>query len=374
MRIALNLLYLIPCIVGGTETYALSLLRALEQIDSENEYYVFINNKTSKLNLTSSSNFRYIICPFYAKYQPIRYAFEQLILPWLLKKYQIDLVHSLGYVGPIITPCPSIVTIHDVNFHALKEIMPLMKRFFLKLFVKQSVQHSTHIITISNFSNKQIGNYFGVKPNKISVIYLGPRKIISEFKNVEWHNLATCYRIKKPYIVSFCGGVHKNMARLINAFISLCSDFPHNLVLIGNLSPMNRKQIVKSFLEKHVNAIGYVPDEHVLPILAVADLFIFPSWYEGFGLPILEAQQVGTPVACSLAGSLPEIAGDGAIFFDPYSVEEIINSIRLCLKNNDIQKLLVNKGYENVKRFSWRKVALKTLKVYEKVYENVKKN
>lgn len=377
MRIALNLLYLIPNVVGGTETYALSLLRALDQIDSENEYYVFINNETSKLNLMSSSNFRYIICPFYAKYRPIRYAFEQLILPWLLKKYQIDLVHSLGYVGPIITPCPSIVTIHDVNFHALKEIMPLMKRFFLKLFVKQSARHSDHIITISNFSKNQIINYLNIKSNQITSIYIGPGKYIGKIKNIDWNYLASCYQIKKPFIVSFCSSSpHKNINRLVSAFASLYSELPHNLVLIGDSSWMDglKRQIANLGLGNHINFIGYVPDGHILPILASADLFVFPSWYEGFGLPILEAQKAGTPVVCSTVASLPEIAGNGAIFFDPYSVEEIANRIRLCLENNNLRKFLVKKGYENVARFSWEKATLKTLKVYKKIYENVKKD
>ena len=112
---------------------------------------------------------------------------------------------------------------------------------------------------------------------------------------------------------------------------------------------------------------GYVPDEHILPILSFADLFVFPSWYEGFGLPILEAQKTGVPIICSKAGSLPEIAGEGAIFFDPYSIPEISEKIRLCIENAEMRKLLINKGYENIKRFSWEKAALETLKVYKNV-------
>ena len=377
MRIALNLLYLIPRIVRGTETYAVSLIKAFKKADSVNHYYIFLNLESSRLNLPTSTNFHYVICPFYAKYRPIRYAWEQFVLPWQIRKNKIDIVHSLGYVGLLFPPCPSVVTIHDTNFYELKNIISPTRRFFLKFFVKHSARHSTHIITISNFSKNQIINYLNIKPNQITSIHSGPGKYIGKIKNIEWNYLASCYQIKKPFIVSFCSSSpHKNISRLISAFASLYSEFPHNLVLIGNSSPMNglKRQIANLGLENRVNFIGYVPDGHVLPILASADLFVFPSWYEGFGLPILEAQKAGVPVVCSIAASLPEIAGNGAILFNPFSIEEMVKTIRSCLENNDLRKFLVKKGYENVARFLWEKTALETHEIYKSVYENVKKN
>jgi glycosyltransferase involved in cell wall biosynthesis len=369
MRIGINLLYLLPGIVGGTELYAVSLLSTLAANDPNNQYFVFINRESAGLDLPRASNFHTVACPINASNRLIRYLWEQTILPWQLLYFQIDLVHSLGYVGPVVVPCESVVTIPDMNSVALKSSLPKSKSLLLALFVRLAAKFSTHILTLSEFSKTEIIKYLAVDECKITVTHAAPRANMTEA--VGWIELKAQYGIEKPYIVAFSSlTLHKNIPRLINAFGRICNVIPSTLVLLGHMPPNVdlTSQISEASLEQRVILTGFVPDNHVLPLLSNADMFIFPSWYEGFGLPILEAHQVGVAVASSNAGSLPEVAGAGAIFFDPFLVQEMAQAIVRCLTDSTLRMTLISRGYENLSRFSWDKTAKKTLAVYEAVY------
>jgi glycosyltransferase involved in cell wall biosynthesis len=368
MRIGINLLYLLPGLVGGTEVYAVSLLNALAAKKSSYQFFVFINRESVGLNLPQASNFHIIVCPIHASHRWLRYLWEQTILPWQLLYHKIDLVHSLGYVGPILTPCKSLVTIHDVNFVALKSSLSPSKRVFLSFFVQFSARFSTRILTVSNFSKNEIKKFLGVDEGKISVTPEAYR--INETWPAQWDELEELYGIKKPYLVAFSSlTLHKNIPRLIEAFAQISAKVPHTLVLIGHVPPDANltAQIFHTGLEQRIILTGFVPDRYVLPLLSHADLFVFPSWYEGFGLPILEAQQVGVAVVSSNAGSLPEVAGAGAIFFDPFSVEDMAQVMARCLSDSNLRSSLIHQGYENLLRFSWEKTAAQTLAIYEAV-------
>lgn len=369
MRVGLNLLYLLPGIVGGTETYAAGLLRGLSTLNTQDELVVFVNRESAQWRIPPTPNFIKVICPVSAASRGMRYFFEQFRLPGLLRQHRIELVHSLGYVGPLQTSCPSVVTIPDLNYIALKHTMPLLKRMVLHFFSQQSARRANHIITISNFSKKELCEGLHLDPQRITVTHLGPRER-SGADSGEVPELARTYGIRQPYVVSLGGGsVHKNTSRLIEAFAKVKEEFPHNLVLVGHIpASLNLQEEVRSKgLGSRFNATGYVPDAHVIPILSHADLFVLPSLYEGFGLPVLEAQQAGVAVACSTAGSLPEVAGDGAAFFDPQSVQSIAQTIRRCLLDADLRAELRRLGKENVGRFSWEKTARETLAVYHHV-------
>ena len=367
MRIGLNLLYLIPGHVGGTQTYAESLIRALAGIDEENIYTIFVNPEAACLDWPRKPNFHIVVCRFAARRRAVRYAYEQLVLPRLLKQLNIDLVHSPGYVSPLKTQCASIVSILDVVHVAYP--MPRAKRLALGFFVTQSARRCEHIITISRFSQGQIKKHLSVAVEKTTVTPLGFRESTPP-EPTDFAELLIRYNIEKPYIIAFSGlPVHKNMARLVQAFARLIGELDHQLVLIGNLPPNSdvRGEIVRHGLEKRVVITGYVPDCDVMPLLQHGEVFVFPSWYEGFGLPVLDAQRAGLPVACSRAASLPEVAGDAAQYFDPFSVEEMTESIRRCAKDDALRARLREMGQENTRRFSWTNTARATLEVYEEV-------
>lgn len=371
MRIGLNLLYLLPGMVGGTETYAAGLLQGLANICQEDEFIVFVNRESAAWPIPEATKFTRIVCPIRAVNRSNRYIFEQLWFPFLLSKHKIDLVHSLGYVGPLFTPCRSVLSIPDINYIRLKQNMSLKRRIFLKLCSIHAARLADHVITISEFSKNEIIGATKLSTNKITVTHLGPLRNNSTNLLGQLVEIKQQYCIQKPYIVAFAGkALHKNISSLIQAFALIKDEFPHYLVLIGHI-PSNvdlSSESVREDVRKRIITTGYVSEEHILSILSYAELFVLPSLYEGFGLPVLEAQQAGVAVACSNAGSLPEVGGEGAVFFDPTSIENIIQTIRHCLLSTNLRTQIILKGRENLKRFSWTKTAMETLAVYQNVY------
>ena len=372
MRIALNLLYIVPDKVGGTQIYAESLLEALAQLDSKNEYFMFVAQEAADLPLPTAPNFQRVVCPSRASSRIGRYLWEQLMFPAWLRRYKIDLVHSLGYVCPLFPPCKSVVSIHDINYLGLSYAMPRIRRRTLRYFIPASARRADHVLTISHFSKKQIVKFAGVPPEKITVTHLAPgvRQTSQAETSEEWDELERRYGLKTPYMVAFCAqSLHKNIERLVKAFALVkqrCPALPHALVLIGLPAPESPLlELIKSCgVENQVIATGFVPNEHVFPLLSHAELFAFPSWYEGFGMPVLEAQAAGLPMVCSQAASLPEVAGQGAIYFNPKSTEEMAQALQNCLQDADLREKLAGHARENLRRFSWEKTARATLDVY----------
>lgn len=248
--------------------------------------------------------------------------------------------------------------------------MPGVRRTALRFFSTQSARRADHVITISEFSKREICRTIKLAPGKITVTHLGAMRDRASPSPEDWTELAGRYNIPGPYVVAFGGRtLNKNIPHLIRAFALVKDAFPHSLVLIGHIPSNVDLTIEAREIRDRVAITGYIPEEHVLPLLSHADLFVMPSIYEGFGLPVLEAQQAAVAVACSTAGSLPEVGGDGAIYFDPTSVEQIGDAIRRCLADAPLRSELVLKGRENVARFSWDRTARQTLSVYQNVYE-----
>lgn len=370
MRIGINILFLIPGVVGGTETYAAGLLSGLSQIDNGNEFFIFLNQSAADWPIPKNENFIRVICPVEGPIRYRRYFFEQYRLPKLLSQYKIDLVHSLGYVGPLRSPCRSVVTIHDLNYIDIAHTIGMGKRLILKFFSTQTAKRSDHVITVSNFSKERLCQILKLPAEKITVTLESINKKNNIDTSINTNELLTHYGIKGPYIVAFGGGaIHKNIPRLIQAFVSLKDSLPHNLVLIGHLPPnIDLPAMFNDYgLNNRLIATGYVPNNHIDLLLNHADLFVLPSLYEGFGIPLLEAQQADVAVACSTAGSLPEVAGKSVAFFNPSSVNAIAQTIYRCLSDDRLRTELRRLGQENLSRFSWRKTASETLTVYRRV-------
>ncbi len=365
-RIALNLLYLIPTAVGGVETYARMLVKSLAATDQRNEYYIFVARDVPLSKFASAPNFHYIQCPVPNKIRPLRYAWEQFILPWQLLYYHIEVVHSLAYVGPLVTPCPSIITVPDLNFKNLIGEIPERRRRMLQFFSTNAARRASTVITISQFSKTEIITNLSLPEDKIVVTHLGPGW--DPNTQISWEYIQQKYELPTNYIVAFGGGgIHKNIPQLIEAFKRISDDFPHALVLIGRISFDQEILHPGSDFTSRVISVGYVPIEHISSILANATLFVMPSLYEGFGLPILEAQQAGVAVASSTKGSLREVGGNGVVYFDPLSLDDMVKVIRECLSDNLLRAELIRRGKENLARFSWEQAARNTARIYERV-------
>ena len=363
MRIGLNLLFLIPGVVGGTETYAVGLVRALARVDPASEFLVFLSSEASSLALTDAPNVRRVVCPVKAVLRSVRYLWEQAVLPFQLPTYKLDLLHSLGYVGPLFTKCPQVVTIPDLNFQVLKGVMPEPKRRILEFFSVRSARRAARVITLSHSSKAQIVDSLGLDSDKVIVTHLAAPQ---ETEQTSWEVVRAHYGLPDRFVVAIGGAsAHKNLPRLIEAFDQVAHHLPHSLLLLGQLP-----QEVNGLLRAPASAAnrlllpGYVPERDKRAILRHADLLVMPSLYEGFGLPVVEAQQEGVPVACSQASSLPEVAGEGALLFDPLSVEQMAAAIQRCLTDMPLRERLIRLGTENLKRFDWERTAQETLNAY----------
>lgn len=372
MRIGINLLYLIPGIVGGTETYGISLLNSLSIIDKRSEYYIFVNEESRCLPLPDAPNIHRIVCHFHARYRIVRYLWEQVILPLQLCYHRIDLVHSLGYVGPLKCHCKSLVTIPDLNFIKIKDMLPNLKQRALEYFTINSARRAAFVITISYNSKKEIIEYLGVPPQKVIVTHLGAGWTPMALPKGACDSILNKYSLVYPFVVAFGGSsAHKNITKMIEAFLIACRQMPHRLVLLGHLSPdvILKIRSLDPDLAKRIITLGYVPKEHIVPILSLADLFVLPSLYEGFGMTVLEAQSAGVAVACSTSGSLLEVGGEGAAYFDPLRVDDMAQVMHRCLTDKLLCTKLVELGRRNFSLFSWDKTAQMTLEVYNKVFD-----
>ncbi|MDI6766949.1 MAG: glycosyltransferase family 1 protein [Bacteroidota bacterium] len=378
MKIGINLLYLIPGVVGGTETYAWGLLNGLAKVDQKNEFIVFLNREAAHWQLPSINNFVRVVCPVSGSNRWGRYFFEQVKLPRLLQKYNIDLVHSLGYVSPLLTNRVSVVTIHDLNYRDIGKHIPLFRRVALHFFVKQSALKATRVITVSEFSRNEIINSFNIEPDKVKVTYEASRFSRGFHNEGHQNNDSVMLNITSPYIIAFSSqSAHKNIPRLLKAYnlARMQNKGIPQLVLIGH-KPSNGEfiSVVNELkLFENIRFTGYLDAISLQTVLCGAQIMVFPSYYEGFGLPVLEAMEFGVPVICSNRAALPEIAGNAALFFNPFDIEDIAEKILQLTTNPKLQDNLREKGYRNSSRFSWHKTALNTLEVYKSAFNEVTK-
>lgn len=373
MRIGINTLFLIPGKVGGSEIYVRNLLKNLGAIDRENEYILFTNKENSGTFGISQDNFREVLCPIKASFRPARILWEQLILPLQVRKYDIDVLHSPGYIAPVIVSCHSIATIHDMNYFYYPEDFSRLPVLFLKVLVLLSARKSDKIITISKNSKKDIVRILKVPESKISIIYQAGdiHSSLMPDENAMTKKLREEYEIDRKFILTVSAShPHKNLHRLIRAYDILRRNhkIEHKLVVVGirgRAQSLLLELITKLSLQESIIFTGWIPSEDIPLLYSAADLFIFPSLFEGFGNPVLEAMACGTPVVCSNATSLPEVVGDAAILVNPHDIDEMARAMREVLTDTNLRDKLAKKGLRRSKAFSWEETARRTLKVYE---------
>ncbi|EDM23173.1 Glycosyltransferase [Caminibacter mediatlanticus TB-2] len=288
----------------------------------------------------------------------------------LFKKIpKCDVFWSPHYNIPVlpIKAKKRIVTIHDVYHLAFYDTLNLKQKLYAKFMINQAVSKSDIILTVSEFSKNEIIKYTNTK-KEIKVIYNAIN--FNKFKviNNNLEKLKNKYSLPNEFIL-FVGNVkpHKNLKRLLLAI----KDLDINLVIVGKKDGFItgdesiKKLVTNANLKGKVYFTGYVKDEDIPVIYNLAKLFVFPSLYEGFGIPPLEAQACGCPVIVSNVASLPEVCGDSALYCNPYDVNDIKEKIEVLLNNEQLREELIQKGFENIKRFSWEKSAKKIIDVIE---------
>jgi glycosyltransferase involved in cell wall biosynthesis len=367
MKIGLNLLYLLPGQVGGTETYATELMRALNRTVEGDEFIVFLNSESANFHIPASPKFRKIICGVRANNRVKRYLFEQFVLPFLVSWYRVDILHSLGYVGPILLLQKHIITIHDANFVRLSWLMSSVKRRVYGLIARLSARTCNHIITISSFAKEELVNCLGVISNKVTVVHHGAPLANELASGDGWpHDLAEHH----PYVLVLGGGSrHKNICSFVRSFVRVQDRFPHKLVIAGRLSDSlgDLPEALELIESGRIIITGFLGDADLDAAYRGADLLVFPTLYEGFGLPILEAQARSVPVLCSRIASLPEIGGNSVAYFNPTSVDDMAEKLADLLRKPDVMKILIKLGHENLRRFTWEQAATETHALYRRI-------
>ncbi len=291
-------------------------------------------------------------------------------LPSLINELKPDLIHFPVPISPVISNLPTIITIHDTRIITHPFQFPLWHRTKAKLLLKRSVENAHRIITISKNSKLDIIKKFNIPSEKISVIYNGVSDLFKPVDNAK-DNIKQKYKLN-DYILSV--GTIEPRKNIVNIFKSVNNlkkkGFPTKLVHIGKKGwhyGKTIKFIRDNNLTEDIIVLENVSDQDLVKFYNSARLLVYPSLYEGFGLPILEAMACGCPVITSMTSSMPEVAGDAALLVDPYSIEDISASIQKILEDDELAYSLRQKSLKRVRMFSWETCAKETLRIYQEV-------
>ena len=297
-----------------------------------------------------------------------RWLWTHRALAWEVSRRPPDVLFVPAHVAPFLPPGllpPTVVTLHDVGYRYFPQAHTAVQRLYLELSTRWSAAAARRIIAVSRQTATDLQRFYGVPEAKIRVIHEAPARWPTE------PDAARAPFYERPFAL-YVGTIQprKNLLRLIEAFERLThqQNIGWDLVLVGRwgwLSGEYERLVAAKGLADRVHFPGYLPDGAVAALMRDALFFVFPSLFEGFGLPALEAQTTGVPVMCANNSALPEIAGDAALLVDPLDVDAIAAAMLRLSRDEALRQDLIAKGYENVKRFSWEKAARETLAVLE---------
>ncbi len=355
----------------GVGTYVRNLLRHLSRLDDTSEYLVIGDGGDGALGGELGPNFRLVTTR--ARAESTR---NQLSVPRLLKHHGASLYHTPYAALPVISSCPTVVTIHDcVNLTFPQYAPNRLARLRQRMRMWSAAHRSSRILTVSESSKRDILRFFRVPEAKVSVI---PNAIDERYGTPPTHE--DVQRVRERFqlygdFLLYAGNIrpHKNLDRLIEAFHQLRESprFEHlRLLIIGDeisKYPTLRRAVHRHKLHKHVRFFGFVPESTLAVLYRLATVFVFPSLYEGFGLPPLEAMASGTPVVTSNISALPEVVGDAALLIDPHDAAAIAQGLREALTDQDLRSRLVACGLARAKAFSWDASVRRIREVYAEV-------
>jgi glycosyltransferase involved in cell wall biosynthesis len=374
MHVGFNLIFLVPGETGGMEIYARELITALKRAHPELKLTAFINREmeragdqdwlkgvaTVPLPLEARNRFQWVLG-------------EQFLLPSLATRTRVDVLHSLSSTSPACGRFRRVVTILDLHYKFFPETHAGFRAYGMKLLVPLAARRAHRIIAISQNTAKDVTRFLNVPPKKIDVIPLGsgaagkveplPENEVRQRFSLDSRSVLLTMAAKRP---------HKNLLRLLDALALIPRERRPILVMPGYPTAHEgelKRYAGKLNVERDVRFPGWVTAEEVEGLYASAAAFIFPSLYEGFGLPVLEAMARGVPVACSNRGALPEVAGDAALIFEAEDASAIAGAIEKMLFDDREAERLRQAGKKRVTRFSWDANARQTISTYSKVLE-----
>jgi glycosyltransferase involved in cell wall biosynthesis len=355
----------------GIGTYIENLVKNLSLLDRENEYRLFCRRARPPGLSGLGPNFGFVhdASPGYS----LR---EHISLPIKARREKLDLFHSPHYVLPFFLPCPAVATVHDVIHLRFPEYLPgLLAKHYARFFIGRAVSRAARVITSTESAKNDLMEIFKTPGEKIAVIPCAvDESFLRERTTEEKNAVRRRYGLDFPFVL-YAGNFkrHKNLERLLQAFDMLRRNERFRtvrLVLIGGTfeaTPFLAAERERLRLGDAVRCLGKVPSEEVPAIFQMASAFAFPSLYEGFGLPPLEALASGVPVLTSNVSSLPEVVGDAALLVDPTNVDEISEGLRTLLEDETLRDKLIPRGKERARLFSWKETARRVLDVYTEI-------
>ncbi len=357
---------------------ALELIRNLQLIDTKNEYFVFVKQDEDEC-LHSGGNFEII------KLRDAPYpVWEQFVLPSAAKKANCDILHCTSNTAPLSTTIPLVVTLHDIIY--MEKLSLLSKGFtnyqkfgnlYRRMVVPGVVRKCKKLITVSEFEKQRIADFFKIGPEKVQAIYNG---VSEHFKPVT--DPANLDAVRKKYKLPdrfffFFGNTDpkKNTRGVLKALSLFLKESDEKIPLV--MLDYDRDALAKLIeeagdpsLQDHIILTGYVPNTELPGIYSLSTVFLYPSLRESFGIPMLEAMACGTPVITSNTSSMPEVAGNAALFIDPFKPEQITENMFRLLSDQALRTGLIASGLEQAKKFTWKNMTLGVIQVYNEIISN----
>ncbi len=364
----------------GIGTYIRNLVRTLAKLDTTNHYTVVVSAPQVPELTGLGPNFETVVYP-----RTTRTGMAQIGFGYFLHGLRADLYHMPLNLVPLWMPKPYLVTTHDMSsllFGRQSGFRNNVRRFFLR----RGLLRADQIIAVSGATRRDVEAVLGVPANRIRIVYNAPDPIFrppqesaGRFRHSpEVQRVLERYRIQYPYLL-YVGRTNpeKNIPRLVEAFAVLLGELQHDelyrhlrLIIIGDAiskHPVLRHTVIHSRVEAAVRFLGFVPIETLRAFYQAAAAFVFPSLYEGFGLPPLEAMACGTPVVCSNLSALPEVVGEAAMKVNPENVFDIARGMREVLLDQPLRERLIAAGYEQVAKFSWDRTAGQVFQAYQEI-------
>ena len=359
MRIGINALYLIPGGVGGTEIYLRSLLTALAAIDRENEYFVFTNAETGADITPAAPNFRTVPQRVRARNRPARILWEQLVLPLALVRRRIDVLFNPGFTAPLVAGRRQVTVFHDLQHKRHPEYFRWFDLPFWNFLLWSAAHRSQRLIAVSEATRTDLLKCYSLPESKVRVIGHGVDEA--------FFAIGQGPRAEQPLLLTVSTlHPHKNLDRLLQAFSVFAPFHPGYRLVVAGLRGFHTEQLEAERdslgLKERVTFTGWIPREELYDLFAQARAFLYPSRFEGFGMPVLEALAAGLPTGCSNREPMAGIARDAALLFDPDSPQAIRTAMERLTSDEDLRAKLRVAGPARAREFTWERAARETLR------------
>lgn len=360
MRIGVNALYMIPGGVGGTEIYLRCLLAELAEIDHENQYVIFTNRETGADLVPERPNFKWAPQPVRAASRPARILWEQTRLPLAVRRHRIDVLFNPGFTSPVICSCPNVTVFHDLQHKRHPEYFRWFDLPFWRMFLFLSAHRSRILLADSEATLADLLRCYRLPGQKVRAVPLGVDHRFFEIGQRRREQPS------QPYLLAVSTlHPHKNFERLIRAFHEFRRTRPDFQLVIAGMRGFRTSAVEKLIgdlgLRDSVRLTGWIPREELYSLFRSAFAFVYPTTFEGFGLPVAEALAAGIPTACSAIEPVKSIAADAALQFDPEDEAGILDALVRVTSDEQLRARLAEAGPRRAAEFSWRKTAEATL-------------